>query len=120
MPTHSKDYIHRVGRTARAGKSGKSITLVTQYDVELYQRIEHLIGKKLEQYEFDKNEVMSLVERVSEAQRNAKTEMSDLQENEKGRKRSNLVTGSNEEEQDAIVFTKDKRFNKNRNKKFKK
>ena len=30
IPTHSKDYIHRVGRTARAGRSGKSITFVSQ------------------------------------------------------------------------------------------
>ena len=41
IPTHSKDYIHRVGRTARAGRAGKAISFVTQYDVELYQRIEH-------------------------------------------------------------------------------
>ena len=34
IPQHSKDYIHRVGRTARAGRSGKLITLVTQYVVE--------------------------------------------------------------------------------------
>ncbi|OWF38984.1 probable ATP-dependent RNA helicase DDX47 [Mizuhopecten yessoensis] len=30
IPTHSKDYIHRVGRTARAGRSGKAITFVSQ------------------------------------------------------------------------------------------
>ncbi len=37
LPTDSKTYIHRVGRTARAGKAGKSISFVSQYDVELYQ-----------------------------------------------------------------------------------
>eukprot|EP00345_Euplotes_harpa_P018783 CAMPEP_0168342046 /NCGR_PEP_ID=MMETSP0213-20121227/15113_1 /TAXON_ID=151035 /ORGANISM="Euplotes harpa, Strain FSP1.4" /LENGTH=176 /DNA_ID=CAMNT_0008348773 /DNA_START=671 /DNA_END=1201 /DNA_ORIENTATION=+ len=45
IPENPKDYIHRVGRTARAGKSGRSITLVTQYDVEKFQKIEHLIKK---------------------------------------------------------------------------
>lgn len=30
IPSHPKDYIHRVGRTARAGRNGKSITFVTQ------------------------------------------------------------------------------------------
>ena len=36
-----------VGRTARAGKAGRSIAFVTQYDVEAYQRLEALIGQKL-------------------------------------------------------------------------
>ena len=35
IPTNSKDYIHRVGRTARAGQSGRAITIVTQYDIEI-------------------------------------------------------------------------------------
>lgn len=83
IPTHSKDYIHRVGRTARAGRSGRSITFVTQYDVELYQRIEHLIDKKLPQYETVEDEVMVLVERVTEAQRYAKMELKEMQENKK-------------------------------------
>ena len=69
IPTHSKDYIHRVGRTARAGRSGRSITFVTQYDVELYQRIEQLISKQLPLFPTEEDEVMSLQERVAEAQR---------------------------------------------------
>lgn len=72
IPTHSKDYIHRVGRTARAGRSGRAITFVTQYDVELYQRIEALIGKKLPLYPTAEEEVFGLMERVSEGQRFAK------------------------------------------------
>ncbi|ODV81101.1 ATP-dependent rRNA helicase RRP3 [Suhomyces tanzawaensis NRRL Y-17324] len=47
IPTDSKAYIHRVGRTARAGRSGRSISLITQYDLEMYLRIESVLGKKL-------------------------------------------------------------------------
>lgn len=47
LPSHGKDYIHRVGRTARAGRSGRAIALVTQYDVEVYQRLEALLGTKV-------------------------------------------------------------------------
>ncbi|XP_056098514.1 probable ATP-dependent RNA helicase DDX47 [Rhinichthys klamathensis goyatoka] len=83
IPTHSKDYIHRVGRTARAGRSGKSITFVTQYDVELFQRIETLIGKKLPAFPTQEEEVMMLVERVSEAQRFARIEMKESSEKRK-------------------------------------
>eukprot|EP00111_Clytia_hemisphaerica_P015483 TCONS_00045719-protein len=83
IPTHSKDYIHRVGRTARAGRSGRSITFVTQYDVELYQRIEQLIGKKLPQHPIVEEEVMLLVQRVNEAQRHARMEMKELHDSKR-------------------------------------
>jgi hypothetical protein len=46
--------------------------MLLQYDVELYQRIEHLIGKQLPLYKTEEEEVMILQERVSEAQRVAK------------------------------------------------
>ncbi|XP_017006975.2 ATP-dependent RNA helicase DDX47 [Drosophila takahashii] len=85
IPTHSKDYIHRVGRTARAGRSGKAITLVSQYDIELYQRIEHLLGKQLPLYKCEEDEVMALQERVAEAQRTAKLELKDLEDTKGGR-----------------------------------
>ncbi|XP_030333959.1 probable ATP-dependent RNA helicase DDX47 isoform X2 [Strigops habroptila] len=85
IPTHSKDYIHRVGRTARAGRSGKSITFVTQYDVELFQRIEHLIGKKLPAFPMQEEEVMMLTERVAEAQRIARMELREQGEKKRSR-----------------------------------
>merc|ERR1719445_997236 len=89
IPTHSKDYIHGVGRTARAGRSGKSITFVTQYDVELFQRIETLLGYKLELYPTETDDVLCLIERISEALRLAKTEMKELDDKKgsKGKKR---------------------------------
>ena len=71
IPTNSKDYIHRVGRTARAGRGGRSISFVTQYDVELFQRIEALIGKQLELYPTEEESVLVFLERVGEAQRYA-------------------------------------------------
>jgi ATP-dependent RNA helicase DDX47/RRP3 len=75
LPGHGKDYIHRVGRTARAGRSGKAIAMVTQYDVEVYQRLETLLGKKLDEYKVDEETVLVLHERVSEAQRMASREL---------------------------------------------
>ena len=85
IPTDSKSYIHRVGRTARAGRAGKSISLVTQYDLELYLRIETALGKKLSQYQVEKEQVMLLQERVGEAQREAILKMKDLHEKRGGK-----------------------------------
>lgn len=77
MPTHSKDYIHRVGRTARAGRAGKAISLVTQYDVEVLQRIESVIGKKMDAFDVNKQALAVLAPRVAEASRAAAMEMKD-------------------------------------------
>jgi ATP-dependent RNA helicase DDX47/RRP3 len=87
IPTHSKDYIHRVGRTARAGRAGKSITIVTQYDVELLQRIEKVIEKKLELFPTSREEVMLLKERVDEAGRLAVNELKEEAKSNGGKRR---------------------------------
>ena len=76
LPGHGKEYVHRVGRTARAGASGEAVAMVTQYDVEVYQRLETLLGKKLDSYSSaDEETVLVLLERVSEAQRLATREL---------------------------------------------
>ena len=48
VPTHSEDYVHRIGRTGRAGRSGVAITLVTPEDKKYIEQIESLIGNEVE------------------------------------------------------------------------
>ena len=84
VPNHSKDYIHRVGRTARAGRAGTAITFVTQYDIELFQRIEKLLQYKLDQYPLDKAQVMVLAESVDQACKVAALEMKEAEQNGQG------------------------------------
>ena len=47
VPTHSEDYVHRIGRTGRAGRSGKAFTLVTHADRKYVDGIEKLIGQQI-------------------------------------------------------------------------
>jgi ATP-dependent RNA helicase RhlE len=55
VPFNAEDYVHRIGRTGRAGAAGLSVTLVTRDDTRLVGDIERLIKKKLEiePFEFD-------------------------------------------------------------------
>jgi len=47
-PWHPDDYVHRIGRTGRAGATGRAFTFVTKNDAEAIANIEKLIGTKIE------------------------------------------------------------------------
>uniref|UniRef100_A0A2P2KSK9 Uncharacterized protein MANES_13G099900 n=4 Tax=Rhizophora mucronata TaxID=61149 RepID=A0A2P2KSK9_RHIMU len=106
IPTNSKDYIHRVGRTARAGRSGVAISLVNQYELEWYLQIEKLIGKKLPEFPAQEEEVLLLLERVSEAKRIAHMKIKETG----GKKRKG--GGDGEEDMEKYLGIKDKKFRK--------
>ena len=44
----SEDYVHRIGRTARADRDGEAITFVSDTDIYRFQGIEHFLGKEVE------------------------------------------------------------------------
>lgn len=47
MPNNAEDYVHRIGRTGRAGKSGIALSLVSPKDRHLVREIEQFIGLKV-------------------------------------------------------------------------
>lgn len=47
LPNVPEDYIHRIGRTGRAGSTGQAVSLVCADEVRLLSDIEHLIGQVL-------------------------------------------------------------------------
>jgi superfamily II DNA/RNA helicase len=53
VPMHSEDYVHRIGRTGRAGLSGRAFMLVTREDAKYLAAIEKLIGTKIPEVTLD-------------------------------------------------------------------
>jgi superfamily II DNA/RNA helicase len=51
LPFHAEDYVHRIGRTGRAGKEGKAYSLATPYDRKFAEAIETLTGKPIPRLE---------------------------------------------------------------------
>uniref|UniRef100_A0A7S3GEV4 ATP-dependent RNA helicase n=1 Tax=Palpitomonas bilix TaxID=652834 RepID=A0A7S3GEV4_9EUKA len=77
MPRWPKDYVHRVGRTARAGRDGRAISLVTQYDVELVKEVEAITEKKLQELEVEEKMVLTLFNKITKAKQASKIELID-------------------------------------------
>ena len=49
IPLHPEDYVHRIGRTGRAEKSGDAVTIMTAGELDFLRAIERFIGKEIPQ-----------------------------------------------------------------------
>lgn len=77
IPRYPRDYVHRVGRTARAGRGGQAVSIVTQYQVKLVHDIEAVVGKQLEEYHCKEDDVLKGITQVYKAKRMATMRMVD-------------------------------------------
>ncbi|PNF15302.1 putative ATP-dependent RNA helicase DDX49 [Cryptotermes secundus] len=93
LPNLAKDYIHRVGRTARAGRCGMAISLVTPHDIRLLHSIEEAINTKLKEHVVDDKEVMKILMQVSVTRREAEIKLDETNFYEKKliNKRKDLI-----------------------------
>lgn len=53
VPEHAEDYVHRIGRTGRAGDEGEAFTLFSPDELLQVQAIERLLGKTIERKKLD-------------------------------------------------------------------
>ncbi|XP_013192612.2 probable ATP-dependent RNA helicase Dbp45A [Amyelois transitella] len=75
LPLEPKEYIHRVGRTARAGRSGMAISLITPYDILRLGQIEEQIKTKLAEYKIDDDEAVKVFTTVSVTRREQEAQL---------------------------------------------
>ncbi|KAM3429714.1 hypothetical protein MY4824_008085 [Beauveria thailandica] len=93
VPRDPDDYIHRVGRTARAGRAGEAVTLVGQRDVELVLAIEKRVGRDMEAWaeegvNLETRVLRDALKTVSEKKREALLEVEENKEVGGKRKRT--------------------------------
>lgn len=65
LPRNPDDYVHRVGRTARAGRTGEAVSLVGQRDVELVLAIEARVERQMDEWAEEGVNIESRVVRTS-------------------------------------------------------
>ena len=53
LPMQPEDYVHRIGRTGRAERTGKAVTLVSEYDSRRAGDIERLLGKPVDRVQLE-------------------------------------------------------------------
>ena len=51
VPRDPEDYVHRIGRTARAQRDGRAITLINEQDIKYFRKIESFLAKDIEKLE---------------------------------------------------------------------
>ncbi len=80
VPADARDYVHRIGRTARAGRSGLALTFIHELDIDLIKNIETSTGVDLLPFEDapEEKEVLFSLNKVITAKRAASMALHDL------------------------------------------
>ncbi len=69
VPTHAEDYVHRIGRTGRAGREGQAFTMLSKEEGKYWKAIEGLIKKEVPYFELSVEAEAAIETRAAEPDR---------------------------------------------------
>jgi len=102
VPSHAEDYVHRIGRTGRAGRDGKTMMICAKRDEKNFDAIEKLIQKEIPRIENPNAQ-------IDDAQTQSKPRRSKAgSEAEQPKKKSEKAVVQNETREKAPAQTKDR------------
>ena len=79
LPKVAADFVHRIGRTARAGRSGRSLSFITPHDIDLLHSIEAFTNVKMkESKEVSEDDILGLLNPVSKAMHKAEQRLMEV------------------------------------------
>lgn len=93
LPSVAREYIHRVGRTARAGRGGAAISLVSPVDVNLLKLIEQRAGVEFSETKVDDKRIVNILTevRVTRRAQELKAKDSEMVERRRINKMKDLI-----------------------------
>lgn len=107
IPADADDFIHRVGRTARAGRKGDAISIVAEKDVDRILAIEERINKKMELLE-DINDNKVIKDSLTKTSVAKRESLMDMDRENFGEKRK-INKSKRQSSDDSLTKTKKKK-----------
>ncbi|XP_042213499.1 probable ATP-dependent RNA helicase DDX49 [Homarus americanus] len=93
IPNLPKNYIHRVGRTARAGRAGQAVSFITPHEIKILLAIEAETRQKMTELKMDEAVVRKIMKQVNVTRREQeiKLNQTDFDERRNINKRKRLI-----------------------------
>ena len=110
VPHDAEDYVHRIGRTARADRDGVAITFVNSRDISLFQQIEKFLEKEIEKTPLP--EGLGEGPEYKSADRKRQSRRRDRGRSGRNRRNDHRKNNNNEAEQKTAAATQDDRKGK--------
>ncbi|CAL4132218.1 unnamed protein product, partial [Meganyctiphanes norvegica] len=103
VPNMPKNYIHRVGRTARAGRSGQAITLINPHEIKILLAIEAETKRKMTEYTVEDSVVKRILKQVNVTKREQEIKLDETNFDERrniNKRKRLIMEGKDPEEEE--------------------